>query len=193
MGQTNSTSGSSGTAGGVGGCCHHINDVIKKTSARNITANPIIPPVRADKPRVETVHKAGKYLTFRVARQDFAMNIAFVRGILPVHQMTAIETCHDEICGFAAVGGRDFPVVDLRAKLGIAHGSHGREPFIIAVQTEERLVGFIADRVSEVLDLRVRDFRNGAVRTYGRARRVLEPAEIMGREDWSSLGLRFRA
>jgi chemotaxis signal transduction protein len=151
----------------------------------------IIPPLRADKRAVETAFKAGKYLTFRVARQDFAMNIACVRSILPVHQMTKIDA-HQWICGTAAIGGRDFPVIDLRAKLKIADGSHGREPFIVVVETEEGLAGFIADRVSEVLDLRLRDFRNGAVRTHGRARRVLEPVQIMQAEDWSAFDLSVR-
>ena len=122
------------------------------------------------------------------------MNIMFVRGILPVHQMKPLPA-HEWICGFAAVGGRDFPVIDLRAKLGIAHGSHGREPFIIVVQTvvqtEDRLVGFIADRVSEILPLRPRDFRNGAVRTHGRPRRVLDADQIMTAEDWLAFGVKF--
>jgi chemotaxis signal transduction protein len=147
----------------------------------------IIARPRADKPPVETVYKAGKYLTFRVARQDFAMNIAFVRGILPVHQMTATDA-PEFVCGFAAIGGHDFPVIDLRAKLEIAPGTHGREPFIIVVQTGEWLAGFIADRVSEILDLRARDFRNGALRTRGRVRRVLDPSEVMNAEDWSAVG-----
>jgi len=140
---------------------------------------------------VDTVYKAGRYLTFRVARQDFAMNIAFVRSILPVHQMKAIEA-DKWVCGFAAVSGREFPVVDLRAKLGIAPGSHGREPFIIVVDTGEKLAGFIADRVSGILDLRARDFRNGVPRTHGRARRVLEPAQVMTAEDWAAFGLNVR-
>lgn len=132
------------------------------------------------------IYKPGKYLTFRVARQDFAMNADSVRGILPLHEMVALETPHPWICGFTAVGGRDLPVLDLRAKLGIAHGSHGREPFIVVVETEGRLAGFIADRVSEVLDLRARDFRNGAVRGHGRPRRVLDPDQIMTPEDWAA-------
>ena len=146
--------------------------------------------LRADKRRVETVsepltvYKAGKYLTFRVARQDLAMNADCVSGILPVHEMAALETPHQWICGFAALGGRDFPVIDLRAKLGIPHGSQGREPFIVVVETAGRLAGFIADRVSEVLELRPRDFRNGAVRTHGRPRKVLDPAKIMTDDDW---------
>jgi purine-binding chemotaxis protein CheW len=142
--------------------------------------------LRADKRRVETISepKAGKYLTFRVARQDFAMSADFVRGILPVHEMVALETPHQWICGFAALGGRDFPVIDLRAKLEIPHGSHGREPFIVVVEAGDRLAGFVADRVSEVLELRARDFRNGAVRTNGRPRKVLDPDQIMTTDDW---------
>jgi chemotaxis signal transduction protein len=81
------------------------------------------------------VYKAGKYLTFRVARQDFAMSADCVRGLLPVHEMVTLETPHNFVFGFAAVGGRDFPVLDLRAKLDIPHGSDGREPFIIVVET----------------------------------------------------------
>lgn len=156
-----------------------------------MAATSIIPPLRTDKANVETGFKAGKYLTFRVARQDFAMHIAFVRSILPVHQMTKVET-RQWICGIAAVSGRDFPVIDLRAKLEIAHGTHGREPFIIVVETPEGLVGFIADRVSEVVDLRARDFRNGAIRAHGRPRRVLDPAVIMQPEDWSAFDLNVR-
>ncbi|MGA3188336.1 MAG: chemotaxis protein CheW [Bryobacteraceae bacterium] len=133
------------------------------------------------------VYKAGKYLTFRVARQDFAMNTEYVRGILPMHEMVALDVTHEWICGFASAGGRHFPVIDLRAKLEIPHGSHGREPFVIVVEEEGRLVGFIADRVSEVLELRQRDFRNGALRGHGRPRRVLEPGQIMNEKDWSTL------
>jgi len=153
-----------------------------------MAAASIIPPIRDDKRPVETVSQAGKYVTFRVARQDFAMKVGFVRGILPVHQMAA-NRAHEWICGFSSMGGRDFPVVDLGAKLGIEPGSHGREPFIIVVSTGERLVAFIADRVSEILDLRVWDFRNGVLRIRGRARRVLEPSQIMQEADWSALTL----
>jgi len=60
------------------------------------------------------------------------------------------------------------------------------------VQVAERLAGFIADRVSDVLDLRGRDFRNGAVRTRGRVRKVLEPGHIMKDEDWPEVAASVR-
>ncbi len=106
--------------------------------------------------------------------------------------MVALERPHNFVCGFATVAGRDFPVLDLRAKLDITHGSHGRGPFIIVVETGGRLAGFIADRISEVLELRSRDFRNGAVRGHGRPRRVLDPDQIMTPEEWAALAFNPR-
>ena len=91
------------------------------------------------------------------------------------------------ICGVASLRGRDFPVVDLRGKLGIAHGSHGRQPCLIVVEAGSgsgaRLIGFVADRISEVLMLRDRDFRKGSVRVNGRSRRVLDPDLILTDEE----------
>jgi chemotaxis signal transduction protein len=71
------------------------------------------------------------YLTFRVARQEFAMDAARVRALIPPHQMTKLEVAHPWLLGFAPAQGRDVPVVDLRAKLGLAPGSHGRLPIVV--------------------------------------------------------------
>lgn len=128
-----------------------------------------------------------------------------VRGILPAHELIPIEMpqfAHSGpggansgqgdansgmICGVASLRGQDFPVVDLRGKLGIAHGSHGRQPCVVVVEiaggSGARLLGFVADRISEVLMLRDRDFRNGSVRVNGRARRVLDPDLILTEEE----------
>ena len=131
------------------------------------------------------------------------MLAAGVRGLLPVHELIPIETPRPaqcgSICGFATLRGRDVPVVDLRGKFGIASGSNGRQPCVVVVEgTAGRLVGFVADCVSEVLQLGDRDFRNGSVRvisksnrsksnrTPRRARRVLDPDEILTEEEFLS-------
>ncbi len=116
-----------------------------------------------------------------------------VRGLLPVHALITIEPhSHDSwICGIASLKGHEFPVVDLRGKFGIAHGSPGREPLIVVVEIVsvsgmQRMLGFVADRVSAVLPLRARDFREGWVRISGRSRRVLDPGLILTEQDWST-------
>jgi chemotaxis signal transduction protein len=161
----------------------------------------------ADERPVET-NSPAQYLTFRVARQDFVMLASRVRGILPIHDLIPIEAPQSSnpepglinsdprlsdfgmICGVATLRGRDFPVVDLRRRLGIAQGPNGRQPYVIVVELESpsgaRLLGFVADRISEVLMLRDRDFRNGSVRLNGRARRVLDPDLILTDEELKS-------
>ena len=119
------------------------------------------------------------------------MDASRVRGIMPAQELVPIDTPHPWICGFAALLGRDFPVVDLRGKLGIARGSHGRLPCVVVVEvmarSGTRLLGFVADRVSDIVTLRDRDFHHGTVRTGGRSRRVLDPNEILSEEELLTL------
>ena len=130
----------------------------------------------------------GQYITFRVARQDFAMDATKIRGLLPMHDMVAIDRPQRWITGIASIRGRDFLVVDLPGKLGIADGSHGRQPCIVVVEVAgPRLVGFIADRVSEVLTLRKPDLSIGTLRIAGRTRRILDPDRILTEEAALSL------
>ncbi len=132
---------------------------------------------------------AGQYLTFRVARDEFAMDATRVRGILPVHEMTVVEKIEEDapafLVGFARLRAATVPVIDLRGKLGLRHGAQGRQPCIVVVEagTAEgpRLAGFIADRVSEVVNARARDFRAGRLR-IGRPRRVLDADVVLAAE-----------
>ncbi len=121
----------------------------------------------------------GQYITFRVARQDFAMETSRIRGLLPLHDMLPLDPPAGWVLGIAAIRGFDFPVVDLRGKLGIPQGSHGRQPCIIAAEVVSshgpQTVGFIADRISEVVTLRNHEIREGVVRTHGRRRRIFDP------------------
>ncbi|HLH40182.1 MAG TPA: chemotaxis protein CheW [Bryobacteraceae bacterium] len=125
-----------------------------------------------------------QYITFRVARQDFAMDAMRIRGLLPLHEMTFLPSSAEAICGAASIRGHDFPVVDLRKKLAIPAGAIGRQPCIVAVEIRgARLIGFIADRVSEVIELRPPQVRKDRVRITGRPRRLLDPDRILTDEE----------
>jgi chemotaxis signal transduction protein len=139
---------------------------------------------RADKRDVET--RAGQYITFRVARQDFAMEASCVRGIFPARELVPLGTFSQWVSGFATLRGRNFPVIDLRAKLNLPDGTHGRQPYIVAVEVKTcegpRLVGFIADRVCEMVRARNRDFHLGKLRLAGRPRVVFDPETLLTAE-----------
>jgi len=116
------------------------------------------------------------------------MEASYLRGLLPIHDLASLNVPHAWLLGFTALRGRDLPVVDVRAKLGLAPGTHGRQPCIVVVEAAVgRLAGFVADRVSEIVELRERDFRGAVARVNGRARRVLDPAAILTEEDYASI------
>jgi chemotaxis signal transduction protein len=139
--------------------------------------------------------QAGRYLTFRVARIDFAIEAACLRGILPARDLEPVapspsltRRCGEWTCGFASIfasfRGRDIPVVDLRGRLNLPHGTHGRHPCIIVVeiatpQGGSILAGFIADRIGNVVHPRERDFVHGKLRFSGRSLRVLNPEVLL--------------
>lgn len=142
----------------------------------------------------------GKYLTFRIRGQHFAIDSRWVRAILPVDQLhpvakaTAIVSPTDRFSGPAAIdptlllghavsGGQRIPVIDLARRLDLHSVASGREPFIVVIDVSggdglPQPAGFIADRVSEIVKARERDFREGKLR-MGRPRRVLWPEEIL--------------
>lgn len=122
-------------------------------------------------------------IAFRVSRQEFVVDASRIRGMLPAYEVTPVEMDVPWILGVASIRGYDFPVIDLRAKLGIPPGSRGRLPCVVAVEAHSshgpRLIGFLADRVSEVLTLRPHEIHNGAVRVSGRTRKILDPDTIL--------------
>jgi chemotaxis signal transduction protein len=136
------------------------------------------------------VFRPGRYLTFRLARREFAIEADRVRGILPVRELMELSPpppCSPAWArGVASLGGHDFPVIDLSGKLRLAHGVKGRDPMIVVaeVNTTEglQLAGFMADRVSNVVTARERDYRRGKLRTGGRPRVVLDLDVILARK-----------
>jgi chemotaxis signal transduction protein len=143
------------------------------------TADPAAPGWPARGPK--------RYLTFRVARQDFAIDAELVRGILPWHELVAVPETLPSFAGIASLGGRPLAVFDLRVKLGLRHRSQGNRPRIIVIDVgageSRRLAGFVADRVSDVVVFRDRDFSHGAFRGNGRPRRLLDPDQIASEDE----------
>lgn len=122
------------------------------------------------------------------------MPASSVRGVLPAREMERLDVLTPALlqyfgpftCGFATLRGTEFPVVDLRARLGLPHASHGRQACIVVVEAAAgagpRLVGFIADRVSAVVRVRERDFSGPKLRLSGRLRDVLIPDVLLNFE-----------
>lgn len=118
------------------------------------------------------------YLTFRVARQDLATEAGRVRGILPLSQLEPMPGVRPGLLGITSLNGQVVGVIDLRSKLRLPFASQGCQPKIVILElivgTRQRLAGFVADRISDVVVYSERDLRSGALRGKGRPRKLVD-------------------
>lgn len=111
--------------------------------------------------REEADALSGKYLTFRLGREEYGVEILKVREIIGVMPITPVPRTPDFVRGVINLRGRVIPVVDLRKKFGMESAADTEETCIIVLDAVEDgdvvHTGILVDSVSEVLDIRGED------------------------------------
>ncbi|MEL6328531.1 MAG: chemotaxis protein CheW [Planctomycetota bacterium] len=90
-------------------------------------------------------------VTFEVAGEEFAVDILAVHEINRMLELTRVPQSPPEIEGVINLRGRIIPVMDLRSRFGLAPGERNEHNRIVVVEISARVIGFIVDRVHEVL------------------------------------------
>ncbi len=90
-------------------------------------------------------------VTFVVGREEFAIDILAVQEINRMMQITRVPQSPPSVEGVINLRGRIIPVVDLRRRFGMAAQEHNSDSRIIVIEVAGRTLGFIVDRVNEVL------------------------------------------
>ncbi|MBU0718189.1 MAG: chemotaxis protein CheW [Planctomycetes bacterium] len=94
----------------------------------------------------------GKYLTFKLANEEYGVEILKVRELIGLMDITAVPQMPVYMKGVINLRGKVIPVVDLRLKFGLEEIKHTEETCIIVVDVGKE-IGIIVDTVSEVLDI----------------------------------------
>lgn len=101
--------------------------------------------------------REGKYLTFALAHEEYGLEILKVREIIGYIDVTAVPQTPPYVKGVINLRGQVIPVVDLRAKFGMATAGVTDETCIIVVEiahgSRKFSTGIVVDRVQEVLDI----------------------------------------
>ncbi len=101
--------------------------------------------------------RAGKYLTFQLANEEFGIGVLKVREIMGIQEITAVPQTPAHVKGVINLRGKVVPVVDLRLKFGMSTAEYTQRTCIIVTQVQGEsgaiLMGIIVDGVSEVLNL----------------------------------------
>ena len=100
---------------------------------------------------------AGKYLTFKLAEEEYGLQILKVREIIGMMDVTPVPRTPDFIRGVINLRGKVIPVIEIRGKFKLDRIEDTGKTCIIVVQVErqetEVTMGIIVDEVSEVLDI----------------------------------------
>lgn len=100
---------------------------------------------------------AGKYLTFKMADEQFGIQILKVREIIGLMNVTPVPGAPNYIRGVLNLRGKIIPVMELRKKFSIeSSDDHERNCIIVVeVESDDHTVemGILVDAVSEVLSI----------------------------------------
>lgn len=153
----------------------------------------------------KTDQRAGKYLTFQLGNEEFAIQVLRVREIMGVQEITAVPQTPAYVKGVINLRGKVIPVVDLRLKFGLPELEYTQRTCIIVVQiqgeAEKLLIGVIVDAVSEVLTLQAAeiedtpDFGSGVATPYllgmakirGKVKILLDIDQVLSSQDVAGL------
>ncbi|HET9619979.1 MAG TPA: chemotaxis protein CheW [Kofleriaceae bacterium] len=97
------------------------------------------------------------YITFKLGDELFAIDVARVREVLDLTEITRVPTSPPYMRGVVNVRGSAIPVVDLRYKFGLPPTPDTVNTRIVVLELEldgeVAVVGGLADSVHEVLEL----------------------------------------
>lgn len=103
--------------------------------------------------QTEQLKRAGMYLTFGLANEEYGVEILKVREIIGMMEITAVPKAPPHVHGVVNLRGKVVPVIDLRTRFSMPSAEPTDETCIIVVVVGQREIGVIVDRVSEVLDI----------------------------------------
>src|SRR5438552_18215784 len=80
--------------------------------------------------------RAGKYLTFQLASEEFGIRVLKVREIMGLQEITAVPQTPAHVKGVINLRGKVVPVIDLRLKFGVAAAEYTQRTCIIVTQVQ---------------------------------------------------------
>lgn len=103
--------------------------------------------------------RAGKYLTFFLAGEEYGLEILKVSEIIGLQPITRVPRMPEFVRGVINLRGKVIPITDLRMKFGMG-AEDSEDSCIIVVQMRGIQTGIVVDRVSEVVAINESDIED---------------------------------
>ena len=112
-----------------------------------MTSNQLAPSI------APTAANAREYLTFRLDREEYGIDILKVQEIRGYEPPTRIAHAPLFVKGVFNLRGTIVPIVDLRLKFNCFKADYDASTVVIVLNLPRRVVGIVVDSVSDVLTL----------------------------------------
>jgi purine-binding chemotaxis protein CheW len=150
--------------------------------------------------------RAGKYLTFQLASEEFGIRVLKVREIMGLQEITAVPQTPAHVKGVINLRGKVVPVVDLRLKFGLPAAEYTQRTCIIVTQIQGEsgpvMIGIVVDGVSEVLNLTAQEIEDtpdfgdeagvryllGMAKVKGKVKILLDIDQVLSTQELNHLG-----
>lgn len=93
----------------------------------------------------------GKYLTFSVDKETFGIEIRHVREIIGIQEITEMPEMPEYMKGIINLRGSIIPIVDVRLRFKKQPKEYDDRTCVIVTDINGVSIGFIVDRVSDVM------------------------------------------
>lgn len=94
---------------------------------------------------------SGKYLIFKIADEEYGIEIRFVKEIIGMQPINTLPEVPVFIKGVINLRGKIIPLVDMRLRIGKSETEYTERTCIVVVETAQLTAGLIVDQVAEVI------------------------------------------
>jgi len=147
----------------------------------------------------------GKYLTFRLGKEEYGLEILKVKEIMGLMDITTVPQTPMYVRGVINLRGKVIPVIDLRLKFGMEEKDYDDRTCIIVVEisgsSNSLQMGVVVDSVSEVLNIKSDDIEEtpsfgaklntdyilGMAKTEGGVKILLDIDRVLNEDEIASL------
>ena len=95
----------------------------------------------------------GKYLTFRIDKEQYGIEIRHVTEIVGQQKITEVPDMPPFVKGIINLRGSVIPVVDIRLRFRMPPREYDDRTCVIVVEANDSAVGIVVDTVNEVLNI----------------------------------------
>ena len=94
-----------------------------------------------------------KFLTFRLAEEEYGIEICHVTEIVGMQKITSLPDMPDYLRGMINLRGKVIPVLDVRTRFKIPIREYDNRTCIIVVNINDNSVGLVVDTVRDVANI----------------------------------------